>query len=169
LIKPWLDGVRAFWLPADQMFQLESGQLISVDGIEPYAPYEDPLEGVFWEKGKSAADIRKMVVTNTPSDNLNFNICDIARNADAISRAQLCQQIPPQRDAHVVIVQMLQVNTADAFNQWLETWEGSRFSGCLTVGYQDAWGVTEFEVSDPLRDLPPTPAPVRPAHGPRRA
>jgi len=155
LIKPWLDGLRAFWLPADQMFQLESGQLITVDGIEPETPYQEPLEGVFWEKNKSAAAIRKMILSNDPSPNLNFNICDIAKEADAYSRAGLCQAIPGQRDAHVYIVQMVQVNTPGAFNQWLETWLGSKFSGCLTVGYQDPWGATEYEVNYPARRFLP--------------
>lgn len=153
LIKPWLEGTRAFWLPTDQMFQLETGVLISVDGIEPETPFDEPLEGVFWEKYKTPDEIHRMVVENNPSQDLAFNIIDIAREDDAYSRAELCVQIPPQRDDHVYIVQMLQVNTPDAFNQWLETWLGSMFQGVLAVGYLDAWGETEYEVKRPVRKI----------------
>lgn len=151
LIKPWLDGLRAFWLPAEQMFQLESGDLIRVDGIEPQTPYEEPLEGVFWEKYKTPAQIRKMVLQNEPSAKLQFDILDIARGEDAVTRAELCQQIPSQQNRQVYIVQMYQVNTPGAFNQWLSTFKGSMFSGSLTAGYQDAWGSTVYEVDKPVR------------------
>lgn len=156
LIKPWIGGVRAYWIHELQAFQIfDTGEILRVDGIEPYIP-EDVISlgpcnllGEFYEKYKSHAQLLSQVRRNEPSQNLKFNIFDAERpDSDALTRAEYCMNLPYQSDRGTLIVQMFQVNKDSSFSQWLNQWKGSLFLGALTVGYQDPWLSTEFEVAE---------------------
>lgn len=158
LIKPWLGGVRAFWIHHLQAFQIfELPDLVRVDGIEPSIP-EDiggfapvNLLGEFYEKGKSHSQILSQVVLNRPTRDLKFNVFDAELpGTDAITRASYCMNLPYQPERNTMIVQMFQVGKDTSFNQWINQWKSSLFLGALTVGYQDPWLATEYEVAEPI-------------------
>lgn len=160
LIKPWLGGVRAYWLLEEQAFLLENERLVRVDGIEPYIPGgadEANVLGEFYEKGKSAAEILEMVWKNEPSTKLDFVIMDAERpDENAEARAVYCTNLPQQQQFHVRIAQMIQVITAQGFKTWLDNWKGSLFKGAIAVSPTDPWLAPEWEVESLL---PPTAAP----------
>jgi hypothetical protein len=151
LIKPWIGGVRAFWLVDQQAFQLQDGRVIRVDGIEPEVPdgIDDlpprNLLGEFYEKGATYGETLSRVLNNEPTDNLDFNIYDAEMEAPAKERAAYCLQIPRQYDFHVRTVDMYEVHTPGGFRTFLEGWRKA-FNGGLAVGYQDPWLATEYEV-----------------------
>lgn len=153
LVKPWIGGVRAYWIESLQAFQLEEdeGRLVRVDGIEPQVPDgisgrpAPNLLGEFWEKGTSYQQILDQVVTNRPGENLDFNIYDAEFEAPATERATYCLQIPKQYDFHVRIVEMYEIWTPGGFRTFLEGWRKA-FKGGLAVAGTDPWLATEYEV-----------------------
>ena len=156
LIKPWLGGIRAYWLVEEQAFLLENERLVRVDGIEPFIPEDDEanLLGEFYEKGKTAAEILGMVWNNEPSEGLDFVITDVERRElDAADRAEYCMNLPSQQDRHVRIATMVEVMTLGGFKTWLDVWRGSLFNGAIAVNSTDPWLAPEWEVATLL---PPT-------------
>jgi hypothetical protein len=151
LIKPWIGGVRAYWLESLQAFQLADGRIVRVDGIEPNVPdgiMDYPAQnllGEFYEKGSSYEQTLAHVLNNRPTENLDFNIFDAEIDAPAHDRALYCLQIPRQFDEHVRTVEMYEVWTPDGFRTFLPAWRKA-FLGGLAVGHLDPWLAPEYEV-----------------------
>lgn len=152
LIKPWLGGVRAYWIDSIQAFQLEEGSILRVDGIEPYIPdgiMDKPAQnilGEFYEKGVSYEETLSRVVENRPTPDLDFCIFDAELDLPARDRAEYCLQIPRQWDNHVRTVEMYEVISKGGFRTHLDVWRKSLFEGALAVGAADPWMATEYEV-----------------------
>jgi hypothetical protein len=152
LIKPWIGGVRAYWLNSIQAFQLQDGRRLRVDGIQPYIPEDHlgvppaDLLGEFYEKGASHAETLARVLKNEPTDNLDFTIFDAEMALPATERASYCLLLPAQSDRHTRIAEMYQADTRQTFKSFLDVWRERLFNGALTVGYVDPWLATEYEV-----------------------
>ena len=151
VIHPWIGGLRAYWVHELQAFQLESGRVVRVDGIEPYVPDNvlghgpTNLLGEFWEKGATYEETLANVLQNEPPDGLDFYIFDAEMPHPAVDRALYCLNLPRQYERHTRIAEVCQVNTPGGFRDYLERWRKS-FNGGLAVGYQDPWLATEYEV-----------------------
>jgi hypothetical protein len=151
LIKPWIGGVRAYWLEELQAFQLEGGRVVRVDGIEPYIPPvvlghpPTNLLGEFWEKGISYDETLENILNNEPTENLDFYVFDAEFDMPAKDRSLYCWNLPRQYERHTRIAEVYEVHTPGGFRTYLEGWRKA-FQGGLTVGYQDPWLATEYEV-----------------------
>jgi len=151
LIKPWLGGVRAYWLESIQAFQLQDGRRLRIDGIEPLVPDDlldqDPpdLLGEFWEKGATYEDTLEKVLTNQPTENLDFYVFDADLKLPAVERAFYCFNIPRQYERHTRIAEAHEVHTPGGFRTYLETWRRIYLGG-LAVATTDPFLATEWEV-----------------------
>jgi hypothetical protein len=151
LIKPWIGGVRAYWLDDQQAFQLQDGDIVRVDGIEPFVPddlFDQPapnLLGEFWEKNVIYETTLEHVLYNQPTPNLDFYVFDAELDMPAVDRATYCYNIPRQFERHTRIAEAYQVNTPGGFRNFLDGWRRS-YLGALAVGYQDPFLATEYEV-----------------------
>jgi hypothetical protein len=151
LIKPWVGGVRAYWIVQLQAFYLTTGNVVRVNGFDPETDVN--LLGEFNQKNKSYVDLLRQVMTNQPEYDLSFAIFDVElpeRNASERSE-WLSNELPTQHDrGNTILAQMFLVGKDSSFNQWLNTWQSYLYPGTLVVGAEDPWLATEYEVTEPV-------------------
>ena len=151
LIKPWIGGVRAYWIYELQAFQLQDGRLIRVEGIEPYVPENllghpaTNLLGEFWEKDVSYEAILEHVLNNEPTPALDFFVFDAEMDLPAVDRALYYFNLPRQYERHTRIAEVYEVHTPGGFRTYLDGWRRSYLGG-LAVTTTDPFLATEFEV-----------------------
>jgi hypothetical protein len=147
LMRPWLGGIRAYWLVELQAFYLENDEIVRVSGFDPES--EVNLLGEFYEKYKSPAQILRQVMMNDPARELNFCVFDAELPGKGASeRCEYFQNLVQNDHGNTIHVQVIQVGKDSSFNQWLNQWKSSLFKGALVVAPDAPWLSTEYEVQE---------------------